>query len=107
VHALAAAGLGEADEAELVEQRLQLERGLDHLLPAGAGHRVEVDPQLVGLLDVVAPGGPGWKSRQPLLAAHATWATSTGHSSVALRPLGKATVTVSSHGGRLSGTRFW
>jgi hypothetical protein len=41
------------------------------------------------------------------LAAQATWATSTGHISVALRPLGKVTVTVSIHGGRLSGTRFW
>ena len=51
--------------------------------------------------------GQGWKSRHPLFAAQATCATSTGHSSVAFRPLGNVTVTVSSHGGRLSGTRFW
>ena len=35
------------------------------------------------------------------------WATSTGQSSVAVRPLGNATVTVCSQSGRLAGTRFW
>ena len=30
-----------------------------------------------------------------------------GHSSSAVRPLGKATVAVSSQSGRLLGTRFW
>ena len=34
-------------------------------------------------------------------------ATSVGHSSSALRPLGNVTRTVSIHSGRFGGTRFW
>ena len=44
---------------------------------------------------------------QPRFAAHTTWATSTGQSSSAWRPLGNETRTVSIHSGRWGGTRFW
>ena len=43
----------------------------------------------------------------PRFAAHTMWATSTGQSSSAWRPLGKETRTVSIHSGRCGGTRFW
>ena len=43
----------------------------------------------------------------PRFAAHTRCAASTGHSSVALRPLGNVTVAVSSHSGAPLGTRFW
>ena len=51
--------------------------------------------------------GHGWKSRVPWVAAQATCATSTGHSSRAVRPEGNETVHDSIHGGAWSGSRFW
>ena len=51
--------------------------------------------------------GHGLRSMHPRLAAHTMWATSTGHSSSACRPLGNETRTVSIHSGRFGGTRFW
>ena len=44
---------GTADDAELVEQRVHVVRGRARVVEVGAGLRVEVDAQLVGVLGVV------------------------------------------------------
>ena len=54
VHAARAGGLRPADEAALVEHLARDERDVDGLCrPADARHRVEIDAQLVGMLEVV------------------------------------------------------
>ena len=59
VHAAAAGGLGEAGVAELVEQRVCLGRDAHRVVEVGPRLRVEVDPQLVGVIDILAAHGPG------------------------------------------------
>src|SRR4029077_16884018 len=52
-------GLGPADEAEGLERLVRDQRHLADLLPRDARHRVEVDPQLVGMVEVVGPDRMG------------------------------------------------
>ena len=60
VHAAAAAGLGEARVAQLVEQRPDdVDGDARGVREAGARLGVQVDPQLVGVLDVRAGRVPG------------------------------------------------
>ncbi len=59
VHPASAAGLGEADHAQLVERGPQDVQGDGPgLVEPGAGLRVQVDPQLVGVVGVGAAGVP-------------------------------------------------
>ena len=58
VQPLAAAGLRVGDDAELVEQRLDLAGGLPELVEHDARRGVEVDAQLVGVLEVGGLGRP-------------------------------------------------
>jgi hypothetical protein len=52
--------------------------------------------------------GHGWKTIVPIWAAQATCARSAGHSSSAVRPLGKLIFVVLTHGGTPRvGMRFW
>lgn len=82
-------------------------RDLDGVGEVRARLRVEVDPQLVGVLGVRAADRPGWKVRQPRLAAQSTAAGSVGQISSAVRPLGKAIRAVGSQSGVFLGARFW
>jgi hypothetical protein len=60
-----------------------------------------------GLSTCARRDGHGWKSIVARFAAHATCAISVTHSSSAWRPEGNVTRAVSTHSGRLAGTRFW
>lgn len=51
--------------------------------------------------------GQGWKVRVPYWAAHSTAASSVGHISSALRPLGKVMCAVGIQSGIPLGARFW
>ncbi|GAA3210078.1 hypothetical protein GCM10020256_07900 [Streptomyces thermocoprophilus] len=51
--------------------------------------------------------GQGWKVRVPYWAAQTTAASSVGHISSALRPLGKVMWAVGIQSGMLFGARFW
>ena len=53
VHAARARGLRPADEAEVVQRRVHDARDLAHLRPRDAGHRIEIDAQLVGMIEIV------------------------------------------------------
>jgi len=53
VHAAGAGRLRPADQAEILERRLDHVRDLADLGPGDAGHRIEVDAQLVGMIEVV------------------------------------------------------
>ena len=61
------------------------------------------------LLDSGSPAreAQGWNSTQDICTAHTTLAGSTTHSSSAVRPLGKVTCAVCTHGGAPFGSRFW
>lgn len=108
MQAAAAGGLGEtAQAAELVEDGAQFVGGADGVVEVGAGLRVEVDAEFVGAVDVGAPHRPGWKVRVPYWAAHTTAASSVGHISSALRPLGKVMWAVGIQSGMFLGARFW
>jgi len=50
--------LREADEAVVVEHRLDAQRDLAHVVPGGVGGRVEVDAQLVRAVEVGAADRP-------------------------------------------------
>ena len=93
VHAAAAGGLREAAPAQLVEHLAQPAGDPRPRREVGAGLRVEVDAQLVGVVDVGAayrPGVEGQRARG--CAAHTTAASSVGQISSAVRPLGKVIV---------------
>ena len=51
--------------------------------------------------------GHGWKVSVPICAHQTGTAISVGQISAALRPDGKATVTLSTYSGAPLGTRFW
>jgi hypothetical protein len=70
-------------------------------------HRVEVDAQLVGVLHVVAPRRPGVEVQAAVVGRPGDVGDVDRAHLGGAAPLGKVTVTVSIHGGRLSGTRFW
>ena len=53
VHAARAGRLRPADEPEVVERRAHDARDLADLRPLDAGHRIEIDAQLVGMIEIV------------------------------------------------------
>ena len=61
VQPVPARGLRPAHRPDLVEHLASDARHAAHGVKARFGHRVEVDPPLVGLFDVPAPGVPGVK----------------------------------------------
>src|SRR5262249_52294326 len=55
VHAARTGGLGPADETEVFEHRARHQGDLQHLSPRDSGHRIEVNTQLVGMLEIPGP----------------------------------------------------
>ncbi len=98
---------GQPTRPTLVERGVHDGRDLAHLRPLDAGHGIEIDAELVGMIEVVGPTGCGCSSRQARFAIHASAAGSRGTISSAVRPDGKLSVTASIHGGRPCGARFW
>ena len=96
----AAGGLRPADGAQLVEHLVRHRGDPAHARQVGVGHRVQVDPPLVRMLDVGAPRVPGWNSTVDICTAQMTLASSVTHSSSAVRPKrGKVIRTVCSQSG--------
>jgi hypothetical protein len=52
VYAAGAAGFGPAAKPKLFEQQLHLERNLAYVCPTDAGARIEINPQLVGVVEI-------------------------------------------------------
>ena len=100
-------GLRVTDDAELVEQFPHQPRDGTRVFEVGAGCGIEVDAELVRMRGVDASAGHTWKPRQPRFTAHATCARSAITSARDVVPLGVLTISVVSHSGALSGTRFW
>src|SRR5918995_7441110 len=57
VNSSGARGLGPANQPELLQRHLCDMRDLAHLCPRHTRHRVEVDPQLIGMLEIVRAYG--------------------------------------------------
>jgi hypothetical protein len=53
VHAARSRRLGPAGEPEVGERRAHDGGHLAHLVPGHTGHRIEIDPQLVGMVEVL------------------------------------------------------
>ena len=108
VQAAVAGRLRVPGDAELVEQRLQLGRGLADVREVGAGLRVEVDAQLVGVRrgrprGTATRGSRGSRGSRPRRRGPRSAATSARD----VVPFGVLTIVVCSHSGASSGTRFW
>jgi hypothetical protein len=69
--------------------------------------RIEVHPELVGMVHVAAPDRPGIQVEAAEIHRPDQMRDVHRQSSRALRPLGNVTVTVSIHSGSGLGTRFW
>ena len=52
MHPARAAGFGPAAKAHFLEQRLHFESDRAHVRPTHAGSRIEIDPQLVGMIEI-------------------------------------------------------
>src|SRR5271168_2812184 len=52
VHSARPAGFGPAAKAHLVQQGLHLERDRAHVRPTDAGTWIEVNPQLIGMIEI-------------------------------------------------------
>ena len=53
MHTARTGGLGPTDESKIGEDRARELRDLAHLRPFDAGHGIEIDPQLVGMIEVL------------------------------------------------------
>ena len=91
----------------LVEDGLRFERHPPDGVEGNSGLRVEVDAQLVGMVGV----GAAYRPRVQVETSQVDRPQDVGHvhraQLLGVRPLGNATVTVSSQSGRDGGTRFW
>jgi len=107
VHPARAARLRPAAQSNFLKKILHLHRHASHVVPFDAGYRIEIDPQLVGVIEITRAHGV----RMQLDAAEIHDPREAGRvvddNSSAVRPDGKESVTVLSHSGRLSGARFW
>ena len=105
VHAARAAGLRPAAKPSFLQQRFHLHRDTAHVGPLDAGPRIEVDPQLVGMLEIAG----AHRMRMQLDAAEVHDPGQAGRvvddDFFRGAARGKESVTVRSHEGR-SGARF-
>ena len=80
---------------------------LADLRPFDAGHRIEVDAQLVGMLEVLGAHRMRVQLEAGEVRHPARAAASRGTTSSAARPDGKRSSTTSIQAGRACGARFW
>ena len=81
--------------------------GLADLGEVGAGLRVEVDAELVGVGLVLDGERPRVEAEAAEVDGPTTWARSATTRASLVVPLGVATIVVCSQSGALFGTRFW
>src|SRR5262249_2450707 len=103
MHASRPGGLRPPRKTIIIQNGSGRLRHFQDLPPAHAGHPVEVDPQFVRAVQVIATD----PVRVHVAAAQPSPAASRSTTSAAVRPEGKLRVAVSIHSGRFSGARFW
>ena len=87
--------------------RLDHLRHLAHLRPLDAGHRIEVHPQLVGMVQIVGADRMRMQLEAGEVGEPGQCRRVARHDFSALLPEGKRSDTTSIHGGREVGARFW
>ena len=106
MRAARAARLRPADEPELLEHLLRDARDLDDLRPLDAGHRIEIDAQLVGAIHVLA----AHRVRVEIDAAEVHQLRElrdvVDDDLLGVRPDGNVNVAISIQSGRFAATRF-
>ena len=88
-------GLREADQAVLLEHLAHAPGDGADLVEVDLGHRVEVDPQLVGMVEVAAPNRPGVPVDHAEVDSPSEVRGVGGDELACVRPLGNGTVAVS------------
>ena len=81
-------------------------RDAAHVVPSDAGRRIEVDAQLVGVVEVLAPGGPRVEVDDAEVDRPDEVRGVVGDELLGGAPEGNQTVAVCSHSGMFFGTRF-